>query len=191
MKAAVSFAWRMVWRVRRAMYSADTTATTASTSSEIARVNLVFRLRRIIPPRLVFFELVVKSLEANTKQFRGPRFVLAGGGQGLQNQFAFSSIHSGSNGKAKPPQSGSADGRSMAEVRRKMMAGNRAPVRGDHRPLQHVAQLADIARPRIGTKKVHGIRADAGDSLAVLCGYFGKQVIDQDLQVFLVLTQRR
>src|SRR5690348_2911412 len=188
MKAAVSFAWRSVWRVRRAMYNADTTATTASTSSEIASVNLVFRLRRIIPPRLIFFELVVKCLQADSKQFRGSGFVLACGRKSLEDQFAFGIIDGGSNGKAKAAESGCADGGSMAEIWRKVLAANRTPVRGDNGPFQHIAQFADVTRPGIRAEKVHRIGADASDSLTVLCRYFREQVIDQRLQVFLMLA---
>src|SRR5277367_628985 len=54
-KRARASDWRRVCRVSRAIYRAETAVTTASTTNETARVNLVLRLRRIDPPRLVFF----------------------------------------------------------------------------------------------------------------------------------------
>src|ERR1700676_3933670 len=61
-KRARSSPWRSTCWVRRPRYRAETTVTTPKTRSEVASVNLVFRLRRIFPPRLVFFQLVVKCL---------------------------------------------------------------------------------------------------------------------------------
>src|SRR5580658_10812615 len=101
MKRARSSAWRRVCRVSRAMYRAETAVTTASTRSEVARVNLVFRLRRIDPPRLVFFQFVMKCLETNAQQFGRASLVLVCGVQSLQDQLALSCVHGGPYGKAE------------------------------------------------------------------------------------------
>src|SRR5579863_3517591 len=93
MKFAVSFAWRSVCRIKRPRYRLETTATTARTSSDVASVNLVFRLRRMRPPRLIFFQLVVKCLQADAQKFRRARLVLAGGRERLDDQLTLGVVH--------------------------------------------------------------------------------------------------
>src|SRR5579871_1153247 len=92
-KRARSSPSRNTWRVRRPTYSAETTVTTASTSTEVASVNLVFRLRRIIPPRPIFLQFVVQRLEADAQQVRRTSFVLTCRGERLSYEFAFHRIH--------------------------------------------------------------------------------------------------
>src|ERR1017187_6270358 len=158
---SVSFAWRSVCRISRAKYRMDTTATTARTSSEVTSVNLVFRLRRIVSPRLVFFQLVVECLQADAEQLRRSRLILVRGFQSLVNQLALRIIYRGSNGESQRAQPPGSHGRSVPEIRRKMLTSDRPAVRSDCGALQHVAQLAHIARPGIGLEKVHHVRAHA------------------------------
>src|ERR1700733_11836601 len=104
MNVAVSFAWRRVWRISRPRYRLETTPTTSSTRNAVDSVNLVVRLRRIVPPRLVFFQLVVKRLQADAEKLRRARFVLAGGFESLHDQFALGVVHGGADGKTNPAQ---------------------------------------------------------------------------------------
>src|ERR1700683_3699786 len=86
-KLAVSLAWRRVCRISLPKYRPETTVTTARTSSDVASVNLVFRLRRMAPPRFVLFQLIVECLQADAEKFRGARLVLARGRESLDDQF--------------------------------------------------------------------------------------------------------
>src|ERR1700761_5449651 len=148
-KRARSSASRSVWRMSRAMYRLETSATTAKTSSDVASVNLVFRLRRIFPPRLVFFQFVVKSLETDAQQVRRARLVLAGRRERLQNEFALHRIDGRADGEPNAAESRIRHGAGAAEVRRKMLSRDHASIGGDCRAFEHIAQLAHVAGPRI------------------------------------------
>src|SRR5579863_2000822 len=139
------------------MYSPETIATTANTSTDVASVNLVFRLRRMLPPRLVFFEFVVKRFEADAEQLGGARLVLACRGERLQNQLALRIFHRRAHRKADAAQSARGQRGSVTKIGREVRSSDHAAIGRNRRPLEDVAQLADVAGPRIRPKELHDI----------------------------------
>ena len=62
---------------------------------------------------------------------------------------------------------------------------------GDDQALDHVLELADVARPRIVAERLEGVGLDALDQVAVGGGEARQEVLDQAGDVFLALAQRR
>ena len=71
-------------------------------------------------------------------------------------------------GNRRPESSEDFRHRRVAEFRGQMLPADRVRGRSDGRALQHVAQLANISRPRIGLEKLQHFRADAGHLPSVL-----------------------
>src|ERR1700733_4237408 len=65
------------------------------------------------------------------------------------------------------------------------------PFRKNHRPLDHILQLADISRPRIANQRVHGLRGDGVDLPAHIESEMLRKVPDEEWDVFGALAQRR
>src|ERR1035437_4843581 len=125
---------------------AEITVTTASTSSAVTSVNLVFRLScmGLLPRRLVFLQLVVQSFQADSEEFRRPRFILVGGRQSLHDQFALGFVDCGANGEAEARKRAGIRHRRASEIRRKMLASNRPVLACDRGAFQHVAKFPNI-----------------------------------------------
>ena len=67
----------------------------------------------------------------------------------------------------------------------------RDPAAHDHRPLHHVAQLPDVARPPCGAQRVQRLRCEAVEVLAVGGGELVQEVLGQQRNVLAALAQRR
>src|SRR5271156_2763363 len=80
---------------------------------------------------------------------------------------------------------------SVAESGRQMFGFDHTTVTDDHRPLDGVAQLADISRPGIVGEQIHNRFADGGHFAAVLRAHFRNQKLHQVGDVLLVFPQGR
>src|SRR5438046_7884522 len=53
------------------------------------------------------------------------------------------------------------------------------------------AQFANIARPVVGEKRIHGVRSEFEERLTVFLAEVAKETADQDWNVFFSFAQRR
>src|SRR5487761_144656 len=146
---ARSFACAITWRVSRATYRPEISATTTRTKRDVASVNLFFRLSGILAQRLVLLELVVKCFQADAEQLRGARFVLIRRSECLNDQLALGRFHRRPGRKAQTGKLARLRHRTPREIVRQVLASDRAVVAGDGRALEDVAQFAHVSRPRI------------------------------------------
>src|SRR4029077_2326870 len=114
--------------------SAETIATTPSTTSDVVRVNLVFRRSRMrLPPRrLVSLELVVQGLQADAEQLGSARLVLVGRSERLQDELVLGRLDRCADREAQACQLRCpSNSRGAAEIGRQVMASNQTSIAGD------------------------------------------------------------
>src|SRR5690554_7329988 len=78
-----------------------------------------------------------------------------------------------------------------AQVRRKVAWLDPARTRDDHRTLDHVPQLAHVARPRRIPQDLHRLRAHTMNARAVLRVELADEVLREQRNVAAALPQRR
>src|SRR5487761_278183 len=187
---ARSFACAITWRVSRATYRPEISATTTRTKRDVASVNLFFRLSGILARRLVLLELVVKRFQADAEKLRGARFVLIRCGECLNDQLALGRFHRGAGREAQTGKLARLRHGTPREIVRQMLASDGAVIAGDGRALQHIAQLTHVSRPRIRLEQLHYFRIHTGRMTAVLAIDVRKQLLDKQRQIVLVIAQR-
>ena len=79
----------------------------------------------------------------------------------------------------------------VGQRRRQVRRLDQVAAGEDRRPLDHVAQLADVARPGVVLEQAHGVLVDALDRLAVARVELVQEGLDEERDVFLALAQRR
>src|SRR6266850_1280135 len=63
------------------------------------------------------------------------------------------------------------------------------PVAQNHRTLDHILQLAHVARPVIGLEQIQGALGDMSNAFARSFGVAIDQILDQDVNIVAALPQ--
>src|SRR5438874_7152970 len=147
--------------------------------------------RWLLTPVLLLFhpiELVVERLQADAENLGGARLVVARVLERQQDQPALRFIHGRAGREGDRRQRflplRHQQGR---QVRRRDEIG----VRENRRTLHDVAQLADVAGPRILLEDLHRILIDGAHRLAVDGVELVEEPLDQERHVLTALAQRR
>src|SRR5208337_3970474 len=111
----------------------------SKTRRVMSAVSLIFRLSPI------FLQLVMESFQADAEQFRGTRLIVLRGGQGLENEPAFSLADR--HARTEPELTSSFCYAGMAEAARQFMDGQVPARTGHEHALQDIAQLAHVPWP--------------------------------------------
>ena len=133
----------------------------------------------------------MKRLQADPEDLRGSRLVVIRRFQRFQDQELFGLAYGGAH--AQPDRIGLKHRRTryhLSETRGKMFGFDHRAFADDNCALQHVAELAHIARPRIVAENVHHRFADHGDVAAVLLVDIRHQRFHEIAEVFLVIAKR-
>src|SRR3989454_8031661 len=138
----------------------------------------------------VLLALLPQVLARNTQDLRGPLDVAAGVLEGVANVFALGVS------ERQPPRQLELVGTSVCArgaveppERRQVRAFQAGPVAEDHGALDHVAQLACIARPIPSLERLQGVCVDGGDVLLELPVEPLAEVIGEERQVALDLAE--
>ena len=78
-----------------------------------------------------------------------------------------------------------------ANLGRQMLELDRRAGDGHDQTLDHVLELANIARPGVLGQRLHRLRRDAVDSRAARCGELREELVHKHRNVFSTITQRR
>src|SRR5262245_31409335 len=169
----MSWAWRSAsWITTRERCDRWTRVVVATTSR--TRSVTTTDSRSLVPSRMsglggragVPAELVVQRLEADAQRPRGLRLVVARRGQRLQDQRALGGVE----GRAHVEHDGVGAGRDRRDRagQRQVRGRDQPAVAHDGRALEAVAQLADVAGPRVRAQHSKRRIVDRGDALVVL-----------------------
>ena len=90
-------------------------------------------------------------------------------------------------GARSPP----ADGAGLVIADLQVVHADRAAVGEQHRSLEHVLELADVARPVVAHQHLQRFRVDAFDLLLQLAREPAHEELGQRRDVFLAVAQRR
>src|SRR3990167_4807496 len=129
------------------------------------------RAARVSPPpragvALVRLELAPQGVQADPEILRGPRAVAVMLLERRENRPALERPQRERSGRLARRQESAAPAQ-----RRRQIGDGDAIARGeDHGPLQHVLQLADVARPGVAREEVEGLRGHRADLLALRRG---------------------
>src|SRR4051794_7585692 len=133
-------------------------------------------------------QLVVQRLQADAKDLRRPRLVVAGVLQRQQDQSPLRFVDGGARGERDRRQRFLA---ARDQQRRQVLGLDEVAVGEDRRALHHVPQLADVARPGILLEDLQRLLLHRPHRLAVARVELGEERLDQQGHVFLAIAQRR
>src|SRR5271165_2333938 len=140
----------------------------------------------------ILLQLVVQRLQTDAENFRGPGFIVAGRFQSLEDEHLLGFFDGGADAEAdRIGIVGRGAQRSLAESRWQMLGLNDSAVANDHRSLDGVAQLANVARPGVGVELIEHCFTHRADFAAMLFSHLSQQALHQRRDIFLMLAQRR
>src|SRR6185503_2930744 len=115
-----------------------------------AKASLTFNPNRILATETLQF--VMKRLEADSQDFRGPSLVVLQGGERGENQTLLSLFHGRADRKTAfhPGLHRCAE----SKVRGKMIEGDQPLFACDDRPLDDISKFSYIARPRMSHQEL-------------------------------------
>src|SRR5208337_4606770 len=116
----------------------------SKTRRVMSAVSLIFRLSPI------FLQLVMESFQADAEQLCGTRLIVLRGGQGLENEAAFSL--GDRHARSEPEFASTFCHAGMAEAARQFMDGQVPARTSNEHALQNIAQLAHIPRPVVSAE---------------------------------------
>src|SRR5262252_5587105 len=148
-----------------------------------------------VPARLVLFRepppprLVVERLRRGAEDDRGPRLVVVHGLERAQDELPLALLERGAEGQEHGISLLSPLRRGGAQ--REEDRSDELLVATHHRPLDDIAQLADVAGPRVVAEAHHGRLVDPLDLPSVLLVELGDEGLYEERDVLGPLAQRR
>src|SRR5436309_5996313 len=180
-------------RARVARCSRLSATTTAATIEVTPRTCLLLMPSRTLlrsfrsQPQLV--QLVVQRLEADAEDLGGARLVVA---RVLQRHHDQTPLGLFDRDAGRERHLRLLRGRRLfGQDRRQVLRLDERPLGDDGRSLDHVAKLADVARPCVLLEHAHRLLFDAGDRTLVAPVELVDERLDEQRQIFLALAQRR
>src|SRR5215467_551336 len=148
-----------------------------------------------VPARLVLFRepppprLVVERLRRRAENDRGPRLVVVHGLEGSQDELALTLLERGAEGQEH--RISLLAPLCRGDAQREEDWGDELLVAAHHRPLDDVAELADVAGPRVIAEAHQGRRVHPLDLPSVLLVELGDEGLHEERDVLGPLAQRR